>query len=237
MTIESLEIRHHACFAGGKGNGDKVVSKGASLSGRRDMKKIFLDKRVWRNSRDNWVSFESDPHLRVTKKNIYGRCVPCIANLYQQLKEGRTAIELKEPLNCWKVIAVLNSQDECLEVLREYEKTYLGNHYVRGKFGSSQPSKASKVLMFHTEDEQERDRLLEELRICVQRVNPGGKVFYQRACANLYHDLLGDWKEWGQVTKVKNLEIRPVLLEKIKRLLYWERGSEKDSEEKTGPSP
>ncbi|MBM4307012.1 MAG: hypothetical protein FJ123_09780, partial [Deltaproteobacteria bacterium] len=60
------------------------------------MKKIFLDKRVWRDSKDNWVSFESDPKLRITKANIYGRCVPCIANLYQQLQEGREAIELKE---------------------------------------------------------------------------------------------------------------------------------------------
>ncbi len=31
----------------------------------RGMGKIYLDKRVWRNSRDNWVSFESDPKLRV----------------------------------------------------------------------------------------------------------------------------------------------------------------------------
>jgi hypothetical protein len=28
-------------------------------------KKIFLDKRVWRDSRDNWVSFESGPKLKV----------------------------------------------------------------------------------------------------------------------------------------------------------------------------
>jgi len=59
------------------------------------MKKIFLDKRVWRDSRDNWVSFESDPKLRVSKQNIYGRCVPCITNLYQQLQAGKEEIELK----------------------------------------------------------------------------------------------------------------------------------------------
>ena len=57
------------------------------------MKRIYLDKRVWRDSRDNWVSFESDPKLRVTKTNIYGRCVPCITNLYQQLQEGKEEIE------------------------------------------------------------------------------------------------------------------------------------------------
>ena len=53
------------------------------------MRKIFLDRRVWRNSRDNWVSFESDPHLRVTKKNIYGRCVPCqlMRHLYPDSSE------------------------------------------------------------------------------------------------------------------------------------------------------
>jgi hypothetical protein len=188
------------------------------------IKKIFLDKRVWRDSRDNWISFESDPKLRVTKKNIYGRCVPCITNLYQQLQEGKEEIELKQAYQCWKVVAVLRDKEECLEVLREYEENFLGDHYVKGKFGSGQPSKPSKVLMFHTEEEGERDRLLKELQICAQKVNPGSKVFYQRACANLYHDLLGDWKEWKEVTRIKNPDFRSALLARIKKLLYWEKG-------------
>ena len=182
---------------------------------------IYLDKRVWRNSRDNWVSFESDPKLRVTKKNIYGRCVPCITNLYQQLEEGKEEIELKEAYQCWKVVAVLNDKEECFEVLKEYEEKFLGDHYVKGKFGSSQTSKSSKVLMFHTEEEEERDRLLQELQICVRRVNPKAKVFYQRACTNLYYDLLGDWKDWKEVTRIKNPDVRPILLERIRKLLYW----------------
>ena len=188
------------------------------------MKKIFLDKRVWRNSRDNWVSFESDPKLRATKGNIYGRCVPCITNLYQQLQEGKEEIELKEAYRCWKVVAVLKNKEDCLEVLDEYEKNYLGDHYVKGKFGSSQSSKTSKVLMFHMEEEEEKDRLFQELQSCVKKVDPDAKVFCQKACANLYHDLLGDWKEWKEVTRVKRPEIRPMLLEKIKKLLYWEKG-------------
>ncbi len=52
--------------------------------------KIFLDQRVWRNSKDNWVSFESDPHLRVTRKNMYWSLRSCITNLYRQLRgEGK----------------------------------------------------------------------------------------------------------------------------------------------------
>src|SRR5512136_1733869 len=157
------------------------------------MKKIFLDRRVWRDSRDNWVSFESDPKLMVTKGNIYGRCVPCITNLYQQLLDGKEEIVLKEAYRCWKVVAVLKDKEECLEVLKEYEENFLGDHYVKGKFGSGQPSESSKVLMFHTENEEERDRLFKELQTSVQKVNPNSKVFYQKACANLYYDLLGDW--------------------------------------------
>lgn len=187
------------------------------------MKKIYIDKRVWRDSRQNWVSFESDPKLSVTKRNIYGRCVPCLYNLYRQLQEEREYIELKEAYNCWKVIAILNSKEECLEVLRIYEEDFLKDHFVKGKFGSSQPSKSSKVLMFHTEDEEERDRLLRELKICAHSVNPHSKVFYQRACTNLFHELLGDWRDWKQVTPIKRPELRPIILEKIKRLLYWER--------------
>lgn len=187
------------------------------------MRRIYLDKRVWRNSRDNWVSFESDPKLGVTKSNIYGRCVPCITNLYQQLQEGKEEIELKEAYQCWKVVAVLKDKEECLELLREYEENFLGNHYVKGKFGSSLPTKPTKVLMFHIENEEERDRILKELQTCVEKVNPQAKVFYQRACANLYYDLLGDWKDWKEVTRIKNPEVRPMLLERIKKLLYWEK--------------
>lgn len=188
------------------------------------MKRIYLDRRVWRDSKENWVSFESDPKLRITKGNIYGRCVPCITNLYEQLQAGKEEIELKEAFHCWKVVAVLKDQEECLEVLREYEERFLGDRSVRGKFGSSQPATPTKVLMFHTEDEKEKDRLLKELEACVKRVNPEGKVFCQKACANLYDDLLGDWKAWKPVTRVKNLHVRPALIERIKKLLYWEKG-------------
>jgi hypothetical protein len=53
-------------------------------------------------------------------------------------------------------------------------------------------------------------------------VNPDSKVFYQRACANLYYDLLGDWKDWKEVARIKNPDIRSALIERIKKLLYWE---------------
>ena len=187
------------------------------------MKKIFLDKGVWRDSGENWASFENDPHLRITKENIYGRCVPCITNLYRQLQEGKEEIELKEAYRCWKVVAVLKNKEECLEVLREYEERFLGDHSVKGKFGSSQPSKSSKVLMFHTEDDREKDRLFKELQTCIEKVNPQANVFCQKACANLYDALLGDWREWGEVTKVKHPEVGPKLMERIRRLLYWEK--------------
>lgn len=182
-----------------------------------------MDKRVWRNSRDNWVSFESDPKLKVTKENIYSRCVPCITNLYQQLQEGKEEIELKEAYHCWKVVAVLRDREECLEVLREYEENFLGDRYVKGKFGSSLPTKPTKVLMFHIENEEERDRILKELETCVRKLNAETKVFYQRACANLYYELLGDWRDWKEVTRVKNPDVRPILMERIRKLLYWEK--------------
>ena len=54
-------------------------------------------------------------------------------------------------------------------------------------------------------------------------MNPQSNVFYQRACTNLYDELLGDWKNWKEVTRVKNPEIRPRLIERIKKLLYWEK--------------
>jgi hypothetical protein len=188
------------------------------------MKKIYLDRRVWRDSKDNWVSFESDPTLRVTRGNIYGRCVPCITNLYEQLQAGKEEIELKEAFHCWKVVAVLRDKEECLEVLKEYEEQFLKDRCVKGKFGSSLPAKPTQVLMSHTEAEEEKDRLMKELEVCVQKINPEGQVFSQKACANLYFDLLGDWKEWKEVTRIRNPKVQPILIERIKKLLFWEKG-------------
>jgi hypothetical protein len=202
--------------------GSREVHKIWKWSEDYGVKRIFVDKRVWRSSRNNWISFESDPRLRVTKRNIYGRCVPCIRHLYEQLKEGRDMIELGEAFTCWKVITVVKDVEECLEVLRRYEEHFLGEHDVKGKFGSSQPSNSSKVLMFHTENEEERDRLLEELKSCVQDVNPHARVFYQRACTNLHHNLLGDWRRWRKVTRVRNPDARNGVLERARRLLQGE---------------
>lgn len=67
------------------------------------------------------------------------------------------------------------------------------------------------------------ERLFRELQACAQKVDPNSKVFYQKACANLYYDLLGDWKEWKEVMKIRNPDIRQALLERIKKLLYWEK--------------
>lgn len=198
---------------------------GDSVSGYCEgMNRIFFDKNVWRETGKNWVSFESDPRLRVTKQNIYGRCVPCITHLYRQLQEGRREIELREAFHCWKVVAVLENKEQCFDVLREYEKSYLGARHVKGKLGSSQPSKATMVLIFHMEDEKERDKIFQELVFCARKVNPQSIVFYQRACSNLYYDLLGDWRDWKEPAEVKNPQIRPVLLQRIRKLLYWEKG-------------
>jgi len=46
---------------------------------------------------DFWVSFESEPDLKKTKANIYGRCLPCIQHLYEQLKQGQTRLILASP--------------------------------------------------------------------------------------------------------------------------------------------
>jgi hypothetical protein len=36
------------------------------------------------------------------------------------------------------------------------------------------------------------------------------------------------YKEWKEVTKVKNPAVRPTLLEKIRKLLFWEREERED---------
>lgn len=166
-----------------------------------------------------WVSFESDPALKVTKANIYGRCLPCIQNLYEHLREGRQEINLGTAFHCWKITAVVRDLDAALELLAEFEKRFPQGH-VYGKLGNGRPGATNNVVVFHAENETERDRLQEALTQCLESLNDGTPVQISRGCAVLYHEILGEGRDWQPVTAIKHPENAAPLLEKIKNLLF-----------------
>jgi len=180
---------------------------------------IYLSKIPYAEDNSFWVSFESDPKLTKTKSNIYGRCLPCIENLHQQLKEGRTEITLGTAYNCWKVTAVVNGLEDCKSLLYEFEKRFPGRH-VWGKFGTGRPNSPTKAVVFHAEAIEDRDWLRSALEQCLIEANGSTDVQVSRACAVLYDDLLGDWRNWKETTPIKNPEMVDRLLERIKRILY-----------------
>lgn len=169
-----------------------------------------------------WVSFESTATLEKTKRDIYGQCVPCITNLYEQLKEGKKEVRLGRAFSCWKIVAVLNDEWECMAVLEEFEKRFLKDRRLKGRYGSGRADERTKVIVFSTEDENEMDRIVKEVRICTEKVHRGSIVFSHKACAELYHDLLGDWRLWSEVETVKRPELIDGILERIRKMLYWE---------------
>lgn len=181
---------------------------------------IYLGEIPYSEKGHYWVSFESDPGLEKTRANIYGRCLPCIQNLYFQLKEGRSEITLGHAFQCWKVTAVVKGIDECLSLLHEFEKKFLGGH-VYGKFGSGRPHSVTRVVVFHTEDEGQRDAIRKTLLQCLQEVDREGEIQISRACAVLYEGILGDWRLWEPTSPVKNPEKIPGLLEQIRKTLFW----------------
>jgi len=164
-----------------------------------------------------WVSFESDPALKVTKANIYGRCLPCIQNLYEHLQKGRQEINLGTAFHCWKITAVVRDMDEAVDLLTEFERRFPHGH-VYGKIG--RPGAATNVVVFHAENETERDRLKDALTQCLESVDVGTPVQISRGCAVLYHDILGEGRDWQPVTAIKHPENMAPLLEKIKSILY-----------------
>jgi len=180
---------------------------------------IYLAKIPFAKDNNFWVSFESDPKLTKTKSNIYGRCLPCIQNLYLQLKEGRNTITLGTAYNCWKVTALLKGLEECQSLLYQFEKKFPGRH-VWGKFGSGRSNSKTKVVVFHAENTKERDWLRFALKECLTEVDINAAVQISRACSVLYDDILGDWRHWQPATLIKNPEMVDKLLEKIKRILY-----------------
>ena len=181
---------------------------------------IYLGEIPYCETGQFWVSFESDPRLQKTRYNIYGRCLPCIQDLYYQLQEGRKKISLGTAYHCWKVTAVLNGVEDCLDLLNEFEKRYRGEH-VYGKFGSGRPNIKTKVVVFHTENVSERDNIHNTLKNCLQDWDRDGEILISRACAVLYDGILGDWRTWEPVTPIKYPDNVKPLLKRIKKTLFW----------------
>ena len=166
------------------------------------------------------MSFESEPTLKTTRANIYGRCLPCIQHLYYQLKAGATEIELGNAYHCWKVTAVLKGIEDCLALLHEFEKRFPGGH-VYGKFGSGRPFSKTMAVVFHTENKTARDQVKKRLELCLPVVNMEAEIKVSRACAVLYEAILGDWRNWRPITPIRHPEKVETLLQRIKQTLFW----------------
>ena len=173
-----------------------------------------------RSTKDGyWISFENDAYLVGVKSRVHHRCIPCIENLYDQLVEGRQEIQLGHAFNCWKVVVVLNNEEECIRVLRKYEREFLPSRHIQGRFGSKEENGTKAIVVDNIETERERDAFLLELQECVNEANLNAHIFYCKGCAYLYEEVLGDWHEWKKVTPIKYPDkVRDIIL-KIREVL------------------
>ncbi|MCX5805165.1 MAG: hypothetical protein NT010_03710 [Proteobacteria bacterium] len=187
------------------------------------MGKLYIDKRYFADSKTRWVSFETDARLKRTKKDIYGKCVPCIMNLYEQLMAGKTEIELGSAYNCWKIVVLMKDLDECTRFLSEFEKDMPEDMYIKGRFGSGDANKNTKVIVFNTENETEKNLLYDALKACAAQIKPEPQVIYHKACADLYHELLGNWRQWSETAPIKNPDMIKPIVDRIRKVLYWEK--------------
>jgi hypothetical protein len=189
------------------------------IMGRNDWR-IYLGEIPYSNNQPFWVSFESDPKLKKTRSNIYGRCLPCIQNLYFQLQSGSTEIQLGSAFTCWKVTVVLGNFDQCLMLLDCFQSMFPTGH-VYGKLGSGRKDTETRVVVFHMENEIERDRIRESLKQCLDKVELSERILISRACAVLYENLLGDWRTWQPITPIRYPERVEEHLARIKKILFW----------------
>jgi len=180
---------------------------------------IYLGEIPYNDKGVFWVSFESDPRLKKTRANIYGRCLPCIQNLYEQLKGGRSEITLGAAYHCWKITAVLEGIEQCLSLLSHFEDRFPTGH-VYGKFGSGRPDLKTRAVVFHTDNEAERDRIQKALKICLNEMNFKATIQVSRACAVLYENILGHWQDWQPKTPIRHPERVEDQIGLIKKILF-----------------
>lgn len=179
---------------------------------------IYIGEVPYSTEKNFWVSFESTPTHKKTNANIYGRCLPCIQNLYYQLQDRREEINLGTAYNCWKICAILHGIDECISLLYEFENRFPLGH-VYGKFGSGSSNLDTSVVVFHTENITERDRIRKALDECIKVVKLDGIVTISRACNILYNDIFGDWKNWKPIMSIMYPENVEPVLKRIKKIL------------------
>jgi len=167
-----------------------------------------------------WMSFENHPRLEETKRSIYARCVPCLEKLYLQLQENPDRLHLEEPLDCWKVIVVLNDFTECLDLLESYQdKKFPVARVVRGRVGTNNRESSNVVVIFNVYSAEERDELFADMKELVPGITSSYDLLYERGCQDLYGLLCGDWSAWAPLTMIKNLNMVGTIREKVGRLL------------------
>lgn len=156
-------------------------------------------------SQEGWVGFETDPYLAETKKRLNERCLPCMTGLYQSLKDNPREVELTYAWDCWKVVALAASREQCIEMLHQFGADH-PEEYVLGKFGKGGGGHSTFALMFHVESEERRDHLHGLLRGVLDERCPGTRTFCSRGCGDPYERLLGPWPEWEKTCKIRHPE-------------------------------
>jgi len=170
-----------------------------------------------------WISFENHPRLLETKNSIYERCVPCLEKLYDQLQSSPRELRLQEPLDCWKVVVVVNNMDEGLALLEFYQDEHFPvAETVRGRMGTRDCESPNIVIIFHLHREKERDKLIKDLKNIAGKVTRNYKIFFERGCRDILVPLCGEWDRWKESTPIEDFSAVPVIKEKVGKLLRGE---------------
>jgi hypothetical protein len=177
---------------------------------------IYINPKI--SKKGGWTSFESNPHLKKTRKSIHQRCLPCIKNLHEQLIEGKQRIHLGKAYDCWKVVVVLESSEECLNVLEAYRDQFLPARYIRGRYGSKDGS-GTQAIVISAESEAERDLFMNEMGSCLFTLGLKRDLFFSKGCADPYETLLGPWKTWQRHTPIRFKDNLKMVIHQLERLL------------------
>jgi hypothetical protein len=170
-----------------------------------------------------WMSFENHSRLEETKKSIDQRCMPCLEKLHSQLQQAPTELVLQEPLNCWKIVVVLNDFDQCLDLLEAYQDHKLPvSRTVRGRIGTSDKANPKVTVIFQVNDAGERDELLDDLERLADGITSDYTIYYERGCQDLYRALCGDCSTWTEVTPIQDPKMVKIVEERVGKLLRGE---------------
>ncbi|MCX7856540.1 MAG: hypothetical protein N2513_00940 [Deltaproteobacteria bacterium] len=113
------------------------------------------------------------------------------------------------------------SLDDCFRFLELFSELW-PDEYVHGKFGTGDPNRPTKAVVFHLEENRDWIIVLEpKVRCCAEKLSRPYELRITRGCSFPYEALFGSCENWQIEMGVINKENLGGVIKTLEKMLYY----------------